>query len=186
MHARAEQRRLYRRFIAKHVGHLQLDVIRDFCVPPAQLLRGDLGETRVIDEPVRLAADVHAGAVVVRPHAGVIDRADDGHVVHDLRELRQQFADMHARHAGRNRPIRPAGWCPRFRVPGFELTGAASQIEDNDGLRLLFQFSGLGRLHQDVVRQQRRPAEETGAKGAEKMTASQAVSGRVAVAIAVT
>ena len=119
MHPRAQQARFDRRLVAEDVGHLQLDVVGDLRVPAAQFLGDDLGEARVVDERVRLAADVHAGAVVVGPHGRVIDGADDRHVMHDLGQLWQQLADVQARHAGRDGTVGPAGRRPRFGVPGF-------------------------------------------------------------------
>ena len=105
-------------------------------------LRGDGTDLRIVRTGHLPAAGHHQicafGVVVL---AG-IDAAHDCQVVHLLRGLREQFRDVQAGDARRNRAERTACRGAGLRIPALELAEAAVHIEHDDALLIALQLIG--------------------------------------------
>ncbi len=109
------------------------DVRRDLPPRPLQLRQG-AAVVRVLDPAAEEAAGLHhLVAGVVDGRRRVVDRADQRHLVHLAGQLREDLADLDARHAGRDRPERPADLLGRvgLHVPGVELRRPADQEQQD-------------------------------------------------------
>ncbi len=121
------------------------DVARQRIVVAGERLGHDRADLRIVGRRRLPAAGEHqVGALAVIVFLGV-HAADDGQVVHLLGRLRQQLADVHARHRRGNRAKRPAGFGAGLGVPAFELAQAAVHVEDDDPLLLLGKLLGRER-----------------------------------------
>ncbi len=76
---------------------------------------------------------VAGGRVILH---GVSQRANDGHLVHPLGHFRQQLANLHARHVGRDGLVRTADRVGRVRlhIESIDLAGPAPLEQKDHGL----------------------------------------------------
>ena len=97
--------------------------------------------------------------------AVVMNRADDGQLIHHLGLVRHCFAELNSDNIGVDRTKWSAvlGWCLWFGIVCFELSWAAGQLDEDDrGLALL--HAGLRAVRQDVSQRQRAKSEKADTK----------------------
>ena len=125
-----------------------LDEVRQVGPSAALILGHDRADFGKADVGAGLVAGVHQVDA-----AGMIDlaglhRADDGDLVHLLRHLRHQLANLRAGDVGRDRPEQPAGRPAGLHVEGFELAGPAVHEQVDAVLFRPQHFVGQGRLRE--------------------------------------
>ena len=114
------------------------------CSPAAAWWR-QRAEDGVLDGRRRLVAGRHADRAGAVGRDGVVRRADDGELVHDLGHLGQMLADLDAGHVGGDRLELAADALRgfRFEVPHVDGGGAAGQPEHDDGVGLRLVLASL-------------------------------------------
>jgi hypothetical protein len=147
---RAEEAGLTRPGAAAFGHRIERNIVGHGRIGPGQLVGHDGAEVGIADARFVATTELHhlrAAAVVGDLR---VQRTDDGRVLHPGRHLRHQLGDVDAGDVRGDGAIRPARDLARLGVPGFELTGAAGEPQQDDPLLRLLHFGRAGRVPQRV------------------------------------